>query len=69
MLTATPGGNEPGVLGFAIADALIDLLIQKGTITQTDARTMLVAVADKLSKNGTMFGQRCSKIITDGLAG
>lgn len=67
MLTAEPGGSEPGYLGFAIADALLDLLIAKGTITRSDAKEMLTALSNKLGKNGTLLGERCVQLITDGM--
>ena len=67
MLSTEPGGSEPGYLGFAIADALIDLLVAKGVITRSDANDMFTALADKLGKSSNLLNQRCAKLITDGM--
>ena len=42
MLTATPRNYEAGFLGFAIVDALLDLLVEKGVLSNADATAMLI---------------------------
>ena len=60
-----PGGSEPGYLAFALVDDLIDLLIQKGVLTNADRSVMLRACATRLSQNGNPMGQRCAQFITE----
>ena len=50
MLTIAPPADEAGFLGFAIADALLDLLVEKDVLTKTDATVMLMSVADRLQQ-------------------
>jgi hypothetical protein len=63
MLTIAPPADEAGFLGFAIADALLDLLVEKDVLTKTDATVMLMSVADKFSKSARNVDQRCANTI------
>ena len=67
MLTATPRNYEAGFLGFAIVDALLDLLVEKDVLTKTDATVMLMSVADKFSKSARNVDQRCANTIIAGI--
>jgi hypothetical protein len=67
MFNSIPGGAEPGYLGFAIVDALIDLLIEKSVIAPSDATKMLASVAVRLGKERTSLGDLGSKFITNGV--
>ena len=70
MLTSTPGGGyEPGYIGFAIADALLDVLVEKGVISIDDTKKMLHSVAKKLRSSHTDLGGRCAKHIMIGMPG
>jgi hypothetical protein len=61
------GTPETAFLGLAIVDALLDLLIDNGTIDSTDAWRMLASLSDRLGKETNSVSQRCSKIIADGI--
>ena len=67
MLTIAPPADEAGFLGFAIADALLDLLVEKDVLTKTDATVMLMSVADRFSKSARNVDQRCANTIIAGI--
>ena len=67
MLTIAPPADEAGFLGFAIADALLDLLIEKDVLTKTDATVMLMSVAGKFSESARYVEQRCANTIIAGI--
>ena len=67
MASPVPGGSEAAYLGFALVDALIDLLIEKGTITKPERDRMLRSLAVTLNQSGQLFGQRSAKFIADAM--
>jgi hypothetical protein len=67
MLTCKPGADT-GYLGYAIADALIDLLVEKGVINRADALGMLHDLHYKLAKDiSNAAAQRSAKHLADGI--
>ena len=67
MLTVAPKNDETGPLGFAIADALLDLLVEKGVLTKRDADVMLLSVARKFTTGSKPVHLRCANTIIAGM--
>jgi hypothetical protein len=67
MLTVAPRSDEAGVLGFAIADALLDLLVEKGVLSSADATAMLMSLARKFTKSSRNVELRCANAIITGM--
>ena len=67
MLTIAPPADEAGFLGFAIADALLDLLVEKGVLSNADATAMLISVAGKFTESGRNVDLRCANAIITGM--
>jgi hypothetical protein len=64
MATPVPGGSEAAYLGFALVDALVDLLVEKGVIARQDVTAMLTALAKRCGESGQHFGKRSAEFIT-----
>jgi hypothetical protein len=64
-----PGGSEAGYLGYAVADALIDLLIAKKVISAAEVDSMYRALSQRLAANGEMLGQRSAEFIAGPILG
>lgn len=60
-----PVGDTSGVLGFAIADALIDLLIKKDIVDRTEINAMFKTLEIRLAKSGDLMSKRGADFIAD----
>jgi hypothetical protein len=59
--------DDAGFIGFAIANALLDLLVEKGVLTKSDATVMLISVASKFSMSERNVDQRCANTVVAGM--
>ena len=67
MLPPDPGRDESAFIGYAIIDALLDLLIDKGVVTRSEVSVLLRTVVDTLGKKGEFMGKRAAKVLADGV--
>jgi hypothetical protein len=66
MTIDIPGNeNETAYLGFAVVDALIELLVAKKIISGPDVTIVVKAAGVRLSKINNFDAQRAAKFIAD----
>jgi hypothetical protein len=56
---------EAAYLGFAISDALTDVLVKKGILAESDVGDIARLVAVRLSQGGSFESQRAAKFLSD----
>jgi hypothetical protein len=49
-ITAIPGGRDMGYLAAAVVMAVIDLLVEKGTITRSEVMFLLQSLSVRIAK-------------------
>jgi hypothetical protein len=67
MVRQFPGTPEAGLLGFAFADALADVLVAKGILTPDDIEGILRTVADRLQQSNKHVPVKAASFIRDSM--
>jgi hypothetical protein len=69
MAAPLPGTTEAGLLGFALAEALGDLLVKRGILTRDDINGMYRDLATRLQQTKQHVPQHAAGFIRDSILG
>jgi len=64
MIRPIPAPNEASFLGFALVDALIDLLVEKGVISGGEVVSLLGSLSEECLQDERTLSQRSAEILT-----
>ena len=63
MPTKPPGTDEAAFLAFALVDALVNTLIEKGVLTRSDANGMLRSIIEDLKADSRHLSKPTAKFL------